>query len=188
MQVPNKFSTSFLCQFEVSEFPTWSSKCFPSSPAECEGWWEPSDSAPGTSQHNLCLLPPDHRRVRPDTPFHQCAECVELLSVCVIMCWKAVSGKMDWCSDVFRCVEMFWDVLRCVEMSTSTLPQLPQTEPSTSRTKFIIFQLQLSQKQFSYCEQIPIPVDFLTFSREELLHLSKHSSLKMLKILDVAIF
>ena len=32
MQVPNKFSTSFLCQFEVSEFPTWSSKCFPSSP------------------------------------------------------------------------------------------------------------------------------------------------------------
>ena len=94
------------------------------------------------------------------------------------------------CSDVLGCVEMCCDVqmLRCVEMSTSTLPQLPQTEPSTSRTKFIIFQLQLSQKQFSYCEQIPIPVDFLTFSREELLHLSKHSPLKMLKILDVAIF
>ena len=104
------------------------------------------------------------------------------------LCYNVLEGCKWKNGLMFRCVQMCWDVLRCVEMSTSTLPQLPQTEPSTSRTKFIIFQLQLSQKQFSYCEQIPIPVDFLTFSREELLHLSKHSSLKMLKILDVAIF
>ena len=122
--------------------------------------------------------------------FHQCVVlncCVLCYNMLEVGCSKWKNGLMFRCVEMLICVEMF-SVSRCVEMSTSTLPQLPQTEPSTSRTKFIIFQLQLSQKQFSYCEQIPIPVDFLTFSREELLHLSKHSSLKMLKILDVAIF
>ena len=41
-------------------------------------------------------------------------------------------------------------------------------EGEREKSKFIIFQLQLSQKQFSYCEHTPIPGDFLTFSREEL--------------------
>ena len=63
-------------------------------------------------------------------------------------CWNFFLGGMMW-----RAQHLYW----------------------RPRTKFIIFQLQLSQKQFSYCEQIPIPEDYLTFSSKELLHLSKHS-------------